>query len=89
MASGKISERPFDVFQSNAVTGMLWDKNLNCSDLKIMNGTISFVIQRTNGREEETRRFAAADAGLSETTTHSTTKRFFFAVPQGGVTCLA
>lgn len=58
MATGRISKRTLDAFQSSGVTGFLWDEDLKGFGVRVSSlGSASYVVQfRMGGREAPTRR---------------------------------
>lgn len=58
MATGRISKRTLDAFQSSGMTGFLWDEDLMGFGVSVAaSGAASYVVQfRMGGRESPTRR---------------------------------
>lgn len=65
MATGRISKRTLDAFQSSGVTGFLWDEDLKGFGVRVAaSGAASYVIQfRMGGRESPTRRYTIGANG--------------------------
>lgn len=65
MATGRISKRTLDAFQSSGVTGFLWDEDLKGFGVRVSaSGAASYVVQfRMGGRESPTRRFTIGTHG--------------------------
>lgn len=65
MATGRISKRTLDAFQSSGVTGFLWDEDLKGFGVRVSNlGSASYVVQfRMGGREAPTRRHTIGTHG--------------------------
>lgn len=65
MATGRISKRTLDAFQSSGVTGFLWDEDLKGFGVRVSSlGSASYVVQfRMGGREAPTRRHTIGSHG--------------------------
>lgn len=65
MATGRISKRTLDAFQSSGLSGFLWDEDLKGFGVRVSaSGTASYVVQfRMGGRESSTRRFTIGTHG--------------------------
>ncbi len=65
MATGRISKRTLDAFQSSGMTGFLWDEDLKGFGVRVAaSGAASYVVQfRMGGRESPTRRYTIGANG--------------------------